>query len=122
MLNRRKLNTYVTIIKTVQIEGEDDEGFGDPAIETVTAYEWWDVTQTAPGTESTRDRDTRITQFTAIAPPESVVNALCLVSWEDRFGVQHEATVQGEPNRVTGTRGPKHITVNLQEISDGNVS
>lgn len=113
-INRRRLNTWATITDISTEDASEFDKYGQPVATETSELLQVDITPQG-SSEDVVDRDTRIQQYVMTLPPEIAINALSEVVWTDRFDKTHTATVEGEPIRHAGMRGPSHITANLKE-------
>lgn len=114
-LNRRRLTTKVTITSPVVSDEPLTDDYGNEIPET-ESEDVWGLIWVTSGSEVLTNRDTQVNNFNGLFPPEVSIQALSTLAWTDRFGVDHEGTIEGEPLRHSGMRGPHSIGVIIKEV------
>jgi len=103
----------VSVTTKVQNAGTTDV-YGNPSYdETVTEYLGW-VEQTA-SVENEVNRETRLSTWLVLLPPEAVVDGTSLLSWDEN-GTTLTGRVLGRPKLPVTSRGVHHVEVTVETL------
>lgn len=117
MIHGRRLRQEITVTNLEDDPVLTDEFGHALEIEVVTVIKGLLVLASSSESLGQLDRDTTHTNWTGYFFPQADINLDSVLHWTDEYGVAHVGNVQGQPLRMTTTRGSHHIEAPVQEIS-----